>query len=193
MTAFQAAIAAFDEYNKQDPNKEMVDGTLVPRELLYAQRMTFCMEAFAPDAAEEVLLAARCQHIGRWQIPRNTYPDGRVGYLQWRNRLKDHHVQIAHGILQRVGYDDAMKANVGRLLLKKDLKLNPDAQLLEDVVCLVFIEHYLADFMRKHDEGKVVSILQKTMKKMSARGRSAALKISVPDDVRALISRAGIV
>jgi hypothetical protein len=190
MSPFENAIAKFDAYNSQDPNMETVDGKIVPRELLYAQRMSRCLAWFAPDAAEDVLLAARCQHIGRWQIPRSTYPDGKKGYLQWRNKLKGLHAEIAADIMLGSGYDEMMVGKVGFLLLKKDLQHNTGTQLLEDVVCLVFIEFYLADFAKKHDSAKVVDILRKTIKKMSTSAQAKAMNIPLDENIIALVKQA---
>jgi hypothetical protein len=187
MNSFQTAISKFDAYNGQDPNKEIVGGHPVSKEVAYAQRMSEWLTRFAPEAGEEVKLAARCQHIGRWQIPRKTFPEGRKGYLQWRGQLKDLHAEIAGDILRESGYDDKAVENVQYLLLKKDLQHNPESQLLEDVVCLVFIEHYLSDFARKHDPQKVIDILKKTVKKMSPAARSASAAIPLDEPTRKLL------
>jgi len=189
MTLFDTALSKFDDYNSQDPNHELVDGQSVPKELVYARRMSERLTSFAPDAAEEVRLAARCQHIGRWQIPRTTYPADKKGYLQWRNKLKDHHAALAEGILKEAGYSQDMVDKVKFLLLKKELHHNQQTQLLEDVVCLVFIEFYLADFAAKHDDEKVVDILRKTMKKMTGRAIQAAREIELDPRTATLIAQ----
>lgn len=190
MSRFENAISKFDAYNAMDPNKEVVDGLSLAKELVYAQRMSDWLARFAPDAGEEVRLAARCQHIGRWQIPRKTYPEGRKGYLQWRSKLKEMHADIADGILRESGYGDETVENVRFLLLKKDLQHNTGTQLLEDVVCLVFIEYYLADFVVKHDPQKVIDVLRKTLKKMSPRAREQALTIPLDASTRNILQSA---
>ncbi|MDQ2656533.1 MAG: DUF4202 domain-containing protein [Bacteroidota bacterium] len=172
---FNKAIAAFDEYHRRDPNADDVDNKSVTKELLYAERMTAMLLSIAPGANETVKLAARCQHIGRWEIPRDRYPAGRNGYLQWRNEEKFHHARIAEKILRDCDYDSSMIDKVKFLLLKKELSTNVDSQLLEDVACLVFLEFYLADFAARHDEEKIFDILRKTMNKMSAGRRETAL------------------
>lgn len=181
---FERALARFDTANAEDPNREFADGRERPKELLYAERMTAMLERFAPDASEVLRLAARCQHIQRWKIPRAEYPMDRIGYLQWRKRLNKFHAQLAGDILRDVGYDEATIARVGSLLKKETLKSDPEVQALEDVVDLVFLESYLAGFVaaRGHyDNAKFLDILRKTAKKMSARGRAAALTlIDVP-------------
>ena len=187
---FTRAIAAFDAYHERDPQREMADGTMYPRELLYAQRMTERLELFAPDADEAVKLAARCQHIGRWEIPREKYPMDRKGYLLWRNEEKIRHAQIAEKILSDCGYGVDTIEQVKTLLLKKELYTNPATQLLEDVVCLVFIEFYLDDFASRHDDDKIVEILRKTLKKMTATGKLAIADLKVSEKIRSLTARA---
>ncbi len=188
----EAAFAAFDEANAADPNTVEADGREWPKELVYARQMTRWLARFAPDASEALQLAARCQHIRRWEIPRDAYPRDRVGYLKWRTELKHMHARIAGEILQRAGYDDAIIARVQSLLKKERLKSDPEAQTLEDVVCLVFLENWFAEFSQQHAPDKVVDIVAKTWKKMSPAGHRAALDLAgaLPDDARALVERA---
>lgn len=192
---YQAVIAAFDQANAEDPNQEMSDGKEYAKELLYAQRMSEMLERYAPDASEAVRLAVRAQHIQRWKIPRNDYPMDRQGYLQWRTGLYKFHAETAGRIMQQVGYGDEMIARVKAILSKKGLKVNPETQLLEDVVDLVFIEHYLDGFAEQHpeyDEAKWVRILHKTWQKMSLRAHEFALsgKIKLPKELVPLILKA---
>jgi hypothetical protein len=187
---FNKAIAAFDAYNLNDPNREAVEGTVVSKEVLYAQRMSDRLDNFYPGAPEYLKLAARCQHIGRWAIPRESYPKEKKGYLQWRNVLKSHHAKLAEQILVDCGYDNDTIDKVKSLLLKKGLHSNPDTQVLEDVICLVFIEHYLNDFAEKHEPQKVVDILQKTLRKMSPRAIEEAARISVSNRIKILLHQA---
>lgn len=186
----RAAFARFDAANAEDPNREEVGGAEQPRELVYAQRMTETLERFAPDAPEAVRLAARCQHIRRWTVPRDTYPDGRDGYRRWRTDLAHFHADTAAAILHDVGYGDDTVARVGALLRKERLKADPEVQLLEDVACLVFMEHYLPAFARQHDAEKLAGILRKTWRKMSARGQAAALKLDLEPGPQELVARA---
>ncbi len=161
------AFSRFDAYNSNDPNTENVDGRSYPKELLYAMRMSEKLDQFSPGSPDHIKLAVRCQHIGRWEIPRRSYPMDRKGYLQWRNTLKSHHAKIAGGILEECGYDSEIIEKVKFLLLKKELNRNAETQLVEDVICLVFIQFYLEEFAARHEDEKVVDILRKTMKKMS--------------------------
>ena len=180
---FAQAIARFDVANAEDPHREADGGRERPKELLYAERLTAMLARFAPDASEVLRLAARCQHIQRWKIPRSDYPMTRVGYQQWRIRLRTFHADLAGAILRDVGYDETTIARVCSLIRKEALKTDAEAQALEDVVNLVFLESYLEDFVVKHadyETAKFFDILTKTAKKMSVRGRGAALTLITP-------------
>ncbi len=184
------AFARFDEANAEDPNRVAIEGTLQPKELIYARRMTDRLDRLAPAASEALRLAARCQHIRRWTIPRGQFPAGRVGYRNWRGTLATYHADTAAAMLDDVGYDDATVGRVQALLRKEGLKSDPDVQTLEDVACLVFLEHYLAEFATQHDELKIVNILRKTLRKMSDRGRASARQLDLASGLRALVERA---
>ena len=187
---FKAAIARFDAANAEDPTTEVFQGVVYPKELLYAQRMTAWLDTLAPDASEALRLAVRCQHIRRWTIPRHTYPMDRTGYLRWRTTLARFHADTAAAILRDVGYDDATIGRVQTLLRKESLKRDPEVQCLEDVICLVFLENYLAAFATQHDEAKILNIVQKTWKKMSPRGHEVALTLSMSPETRRLVEQA---
>lgn len=186
----QQAFAAFDAANREDPNTEVVAGQAQPKELVYAQRMSQQLNEFCGDASPVVQLAARAQHICRWKIPRTDYPMDRPGYHRWRTELGKFHADTAAAILAKQGIDPELIERVKTLLQKRKLKQDPEVQLLEDVVCLVFIRHYLADFARKHDEEKLLDIIRKTWKKMSPKGQEAALSLALPEDLTTLITRA---
>jgi hypothetical protein len=186
----QQAFKAFDAYNSRDPHSEDSEGKKQPKELLYGQRMSRKLDEYSPGAPEYLQLAARCQHIGRWEIPRSSYPMDRKGYLQWRSAEKMHHVAIAEPILRQIGYGDEVIEKVKFLLLKKELATNADTQLLEDVVCLVFIQHYLEEFAAQHDDDKVVDILRKTIKKISPRCLAEASNLKVSERIQGLLLKA---
>lgn len=190
MTRLEDAFRRFDDANAEDPRAELVAGEPVPKELIYGRRMSSRLDAFAPDAPESVKLAARAQHIRRWEVPRESYPEGRAGYLTWRTDLYKRHGDIAAEIMQQVGYDTETIERVRTLLRKRGLKTDPDVQLLEDVICLVFLEHYFHDFAKKHDEDKLIPIVQKTWKKMTERAHEAALRLDYAPEDLALIERA---
>lgn len=184
------AFKMFDAANGQDPNTEMYMGINYPKEVLYAIRMTEKLNDFAPDASEALRLTARCQHICRWEIPRNSYDMNRAGYLKWRQDLKKFHAQKAAEILEDVGYPQETINKVGFLLQKKSLKKYEDTQTLEDVICLVFLEHYFESFADEHAEDKIIDILQKTWRKMSKKGHRAALRLPLSAKSLRLISNA---
>lgn len=190
MSRFDEVIAAFDAVHAQDPNQILVRGSLCPKELVYCRRMSQMLVNLYPDASEALRLAVRAQHIRRWELLRTDFPAGRAGYLQWRTEEKRRHAAVAGDILLQAGYDAAMAARVGQLLRKERLKQDEDAQRLEDVACLVFLEDQLADFAPKHDEAKVIDIIAKTWPKMSATGQQAALALQLPESAMRLVQMA---
>lgn len=189
-TAFTAAMAEIDRANAADPRQDMVDGARHPRELLYAQRMSDCLERLYPEASEALRIAARAQHIRRWEIPRDTYPLGRAGYNAWRAACRDHHAALTADILHRHGYAEPEIARVSKLIRKQDLKRDPDSQALENVVGTVFIAYYLEEFAEKHDEPKLISILRKTGRKMSEDGRQAVMDLQLPPHIDRIVHKA---
>ncbi len=187
---FKAAIQCFDDLNRQDPNHELFEGERIPKELLYAERMSTWLLRIAPEAPEALQLAARSQHIARWKIPRSDYPMDRKGYLKWRTNLNRFHAKTATEILREVGYDNETIHRVEGLLLKKHLKDNPEMQMMEDVICVVFLESYFSDFSSTLDEKKMIPIIQKTWLKMTPKGHKAALGLTLAPEASALIQKA---
>jgi hypothetical protein len=187
---YQRAIDRFDDANRQDPNRTRVDGIEYPDELLYARRMTQWLERLKPGAGDALRLAVRCQHLCRWMIPRSQYPMTRGGYHQWRTTLARFHADKAGEILRDVGYPENLVARVQSLVRKEGLKTDAETQALEDVACLVFLEHEFSDFAARHDEQKVIGIVARTWRKMSERGRAAALGLDLKPADRALIEKA---
>jgi Domain of unknown function (DUF4202) len=184
------ALAGIDAANAADPNAEKVEGGTRPAALVYSERMTAWLERIEPAASELLAIAVRAQHIERWISPRSDYPMTREGYLRWRGALGRFHARRAGEIMAEAGYDDAAIGRVGRLIGKTRLKRDAEAQTLEDVACLVFLENYLIDFSNRHEEEKIVDILRKTWTKMSDRGRDAALTLDMPPRARDLLKRA---
>lgn len=187
---FQDTIAAFDALNAQDPNRVEVEGYAMAKELHDALAVTRWVETLYPDASEAVYLAARCQHLCRWEVPRQSYPEGRTGYLKWRADLKKRHAEQSAKVLQEHGYDATMLDSVSAINLKRGLQTNPDVQQIEDALCLVFLECQFDDYLDKWDEDKVIRILQKTWAKMSERGHEAALELKLSKRAQALVERA---
>lgn len=180
----------FDEENSHDPNSENVNGARHPRELVYAEWLTGWMLKLCPSASEELRLAARCQHLRRWKIPRDSYPMTRPGYLKWREDLKHFHAERAGEILREVGYPVPTITRVQELNLKKNFPNDAEGRVLEDALCLVFLERQLADFAAKTADDKVITALQKSWKKMTPAAHAAALKLSYGAREKALIEQA---
>jgi hypothetical protein len=187
---FREAIRRFDELNAADPNHEIIGGALRPHELLQAERLCRWVMALATDASEVLRLAARSQHLCRWEIPRTSYPLTRAGYHQWRTELKKFHAGKSASVLRAAGYDEAVVAQVQALNLKKNFPADAESRVLEDALCLVFLQFQFAELAAKTDEAKVINALQKSWHKMTEAGRAAALKLEYGARERALLERA---
>jgi hypothetical protein len=187
---FETALRRFDGDNSRDPNREMAGGVSHPRELLYAQRLTGWVLQLCPDASEELRLAARCQHICRWEIPRGSYPMTRPGYLKWRADLKKFHAQKAGEILLEAGYDETVIRCVQDLNLKKHFPDDPETRVLEDALCLVFLQFQFAGLAAKTAEDKTINALQKSWAKMSEAARAEALKLEFGPREKTLLQHA---
>jgi hypothetical protein len=185
-----AAWARFDEENARDPNGVTAAGRRQPRELAYAQWLTDWVLRLDPAAPEVLRLAARCQHLRRWEIPRESYPMTRLGYLAWREALKQFHASRAGEILREVGYPEEIVQRVQNLNLKRNFPAEPASRVLEDALCLVFLEHQLPELIQKTSEEKILQVLQKTWKKMTPAGRAAALALALGSRERAALDRA---
>lgn len=187
---FQQAISRLDALHAEDPRRVETDDSVMPYELLYAQRMSAWLDRVAPGAPETLRLAVRAQHLQRWRIPRDEYPRDRPGYLAWRRELGRQQAEHAASVLREVGYDETDCAQVASLIRKEGLRRDPHTQALEDTACLVFIEHYLADFAKEHDEDKVIRIVRKTWKKMSPEAQQLALNIPLSQEEKNLVGKA---
>lgn len=187
---FATARRRFDEENSRDPNLETANGVSQPRELLHAQRLTDWVLRLAPDASEVLRLAARCQHICRWESPRDSYPMTRPGYLLWRADLKKFHAKKSGEILREVGYEAETIRRVQDLNLKKNFPADAETRTLEDALCLVFLEFQFADLAAKTTEDKTVNALQKSWGKMTEAARAEALKLNYGEREKALLQRA---
>ncbi len=181
------AFALIDAANSADPTLE--DGT--PAALLYGQRMTQEQARLFPDAGDVLRIACRGQHVERWLLARADYPAGKAGYLDWRReQARRHGVRIA-GIMAQAGYAQADQARVGVLLRKEGIKRDAEVQALEDIICFTFLRWYFAAFAAEHDADKVLDIVTKTARKMSAEARARALgEFALPDPLAAAF-RAG--
>lgn len=185
-----SAFEKFDAVNGEDPRVWTVDSVDYPQELFFSERHTEWVKKLKPDASDALLLASRCQHICRWEIPRNSYPVGRAGYLKWRSDLKVFHAERAGELLEQVGYNGEMVNRVKELNLKKNLKSDPECQTLEDALCLVFMQYQFDDLIAGTEEGKMIKIVQKTWAKMSEQGHAEALKLDLSDAALAVVGKA---
>jgi hypothetical protein len=190
MDRLARALDAIDAANAGDPHTIMIDGVSRPKELAHAELMTRWVRTLDPDCSDEQLLAARAHHLRRWTIPRDTYPDGRAGYLRWRTALKRQHADDVGEILRGAGYDDDVVARVQVIVSKQGLGRDPAVQVHEDALCLVFLETQLDELAGKLGEDKTIDVLQKTAKKMSPAGLQAALGLRFAPAATALLELA---
>jgi hypothetical protein len=186
---FGRAIAAIDAANAGDPKRIVVGGETLPKELAHARLVTEWVRRMDPEAGEALLLAARAHHLRRWTIPRASFPEGRAGYLRWRRTLQEQHANEVAEILETVGYDAATIARVQDLVRKRGLGSDPDVQVLEDALCLVFIETQFHDIAGRLEPDKLADVVQKTVRKMSPRAVTLALELEIDAADRALLAK----
>jgi hypothetical protein len=194
-SSYDTARKLIDSANRQDPNRVSADGKDWPKELLYSERMSDMLGRYAPAADDTMKLAIRAQHIERWKSPRNAYPMDRIGYLQWRKDLYKIQANTAAELLLQAGFAQTEVERLRNAVAKKNIKGNPDTQLLEDVTDLVFLEHYIEEFVAKHpdySEEKWIEIIQKTWNKMSIDAHEFALSgaVKLPEPLAPLIKKA---
>jgi len=192
MDKLDTAFQLFDEYNKQDPRTFDWDGESYPQEYFFAIKLYDWVLKLEPNASEELLLASRSQHIGRWEMLRESYPEGREAYLKWRKDLAQHHVDIADKLMQEAGYSPELIERVNLILLKKRIKADPEVQTMENALCLVFLEFQYEDFRKKYedDPDKMINILFKSLLKMDGKGHDFALQLQYSEGGLAIIQHA---
>jgi len=179
MSKLEAAFKLFDDYNKQDPRSFEWENVSGPQEYFFAIKLYEWVLKLDTNAREELLLASRSQHIGRWEIPREDYPEGREPYLKWRKDLALHHADTASRLMSEAGYSAEQVERVTQIILKKRIKVDADVQTMENALCLVFLQFQYEDFRKKYEEDpeKIINILRKSLLKMDAHGHSFALKL----------------
>ncbi|HLP25258.1 MAG TPA: DUF4202 domain-containing protein [Acidobacteriota bacterium] len=190
MDAYAAARSLIDAAHATDP-KKAPDGRAA--ELVYAERMEAWVARVVPDASPLLRLAARCQHLERWSVPRTTFPDGKAGYLKWRQSLYVKQAARAKELLLAAGVLAAEADEAYTWVSKTALKSNPGTQALEDAACLVFLENEIGDFAAQHADyprEKFIEIIRKTWKKMSPRAHELALALPLPKGISALVHAA---
>ena len=171
VTRLETVLAAIDAANAADPGVE--DGR--PAALLYGERMSAELARLDPGASEHLRIAARGQHVERWKLLRAEYPEGREGYLAWRREQGRLHAARVAGMMAEAGYPEADRDRVAAMLRKEGIKRDPEVQMLEDVICLVFLKWYFAPFSAKHEPEAIGKIVVKTARKMSPEGRARVL------------------
>jgi hypothetical protein len=189
---FAAAQAVFAAHHAADPRAVVRDGVTTTVSLDYHARVEAWLLRLEPAAPLVVRLAALAQHVRRWEVPRASHPAGLAGYKRWRSELARRQADIAATELRALGYEETIVAKVADILVKKRLRSDPDVQLLEDAVCMRFLQDELDEFAAGRTDDEVVSIIAKTWAKMSARGHAAALALgpSLPPRAAALVARA---
>ena len=186
----QKVIKRIDDINSKDPNVEQSGTESYPKEILYSQRMTEMLHEFVASPSMALQVAAHGQHIQRWAIPRADYSMDKKGYMKWRTVLKTYHAELLAELLEEEGAEQSVIDQVRLLISKRKLKTDPESKTLEDVICLVFLRYYFADFAKKHEEEKIIDIVRKTWVKMTEDGHSAALKLPLGDAELSFIKKA---
>lgn len=191
----ECVLDGIDGANRRDPHAEVLDGQSLPREYAYSLHMTRWLFALEEAPSERMQIACRAQHIERWRLPRSDYPEGRKGYYEWRQACGRMHGRRTAEIMAECGYEPDECARVETILTKRELRKDPDTQLLEDVACLVFLERYFSRFYEEkpdYDREKWLRIVRRTWGKMSPRGHEAALKLAgqLPEHLQTLLGEA---
>jgi tRNAThr (cytosine32-N3)-methyltransferase len=190
MDAYAAARARIDQAHSLDP-KRTPDGA--PAELVYADRIEAWVTRLVASAPPHLILAARCQHLERWSVPRASFPLDKQGYHAWRKTLYRKQAERCRELLLEAGVPLPEADEAAGWVSKTGLKTNTGTQALEDAACLVFLEHELPGFAETHADytkEKYIDILQKTWRKMSPAARQAALSLPLAQPLRALVVEA---
>jgi len=186
----EQARQLIDAVHASDPSRTP-DGRAA--EWVYADRMEAWLQRLVPDASELLRLAARCQHLERWSVPRASFPLDKPGYHAWRRSLYTRQAERAKSLLIEAGIKPEDAAEVAVWVSKTGLKSNPGTQALEDAACLVFLENEISGFASQHADyprEKFIEILRKTWRKMSPSACSAALALELPPAIAALVKEA---
>ncbi len=190
MSKLDTAFGLFDQYNQQDPHRLVWKDKEYAAEYFYALQLYNWVKVLEPDAGEHLLLASKAQHIGRWQHPRSTYPEGKAGYLNWRKDMAKFHANTAGDLMLQAGYAPEDVQTVSHIILKENLKHDKEVQVMENALCLVFLQFQYEDFIKKHEDQQVIRILKKTWAKMTDEGRKHALELPMTGRGKKLIESA---
>lgn len=190
MTDLDAAFAAIDAANADDPKTVVVRGERRPKEQAHAELAVEWVRRLVPQPSDALLLAARAHHVRRWDLPRDAEPDGRAGYLRWKRRLQQHHAEVAGRVLAEAGVDAATIERVQAIVQKKQLKVDPEVQALEDALCLVFVETQFGELADQLGDDHMVEVVAKTLRKMTVPGRQAALGLPLDERAARIVTTA---
>jgi tRNAThr (cytosine32-N3)-methyltransferase len=190
MVPHDRARELIDAVHAADPN---LTASGRPAELVYADRMEAWMARLDPAAPPLLRLAARCQHLERWTVPRASFPLDKTGYHAWRRSLYTKQSERARSLLLEAGLSAADAAEVATWVAKNGLKTNPATQALEDAACLVFLENEIVAFAAQHADyprEKFVEIIRKTWRKMSPAAQRLAQTLALPPTIESLVREA---
>lgn len=187
---YEIATAEIDKVHAEDASHETDDGIVYPAELLYSKRMLSVLDLVSPSGDYAMKLAAQCQHLQRWGVPRSDYPYDRRGYHQWRRVVMKHQLELTKSLLSRIEMDEADIHWILNTLREQENKRNPDGQIIMDTECLVFMKWYMTSFATKHESEKVVDILKKTILKMSSKGVSLISNLDLPLQAKQMLEQA---
>lgn len=188
--AYARARELIDQVHAGDPHR-LPDGTAA--ELVYADRVEQWVTRLISGASPLLRLGARCQHLERWSVPRDTFPIGKAGYLAWRKSLYTKQADQARALLLQAGIPATDADEVHAWVSKTGLKSNPGTQALEDAAVLVFLENEIEAFAARHHEyprEKFVEIIRKTWRKLSPAAQDTAKSLPLPPAIEALVREA---
>ena len=184
--AMSRAIAAINAAHAAEP----APPTGKPNELAYADHLSNWVLRLVSQPSDALRIAARCQHLERWFIPRASFPMDKPGYFAWRKAVQRHQGERAQTLLQQAGIPTDICARVGTLVAKAASKGDLEAQALEDAACLTFLATELGDFATQHPDytrEKFIDIIRKTWRKMSPDGHRLALTIPLAPALKELV------
>lgn len=186
MDTVDQALTAIDAANADDPHHRNGE----PLALVQGRLAEGWVVRLDPEASVALRLAARAHHLRRWVVPRSSYPDGRAGYLRWRRDQKQRHAGELRQILERAGVAPDVVDRAATIVAKVGLGSDPEVQVFEDAVCLTFLETQLDETADRLDHDRMVSVIAKTLTKMSDQGKAAASAIALDDRGRELLTSA---
>lgn len=181
MTKLEQCIQKIDELNSVNE-----------KTLIQSKHMTEMLLQLYPQADEVLQISARAFHVERWIIPRTDYQMDRVGYLQWRTKLKEHHAERTSLIMQELGFEPHIIEETKKTIERKFIKSHTYSQQLEDIASLVFLKHEFDEFTEKHTTEKCVEIVNKTWLKISTTAKQFALTLNFSAKAKHILSNCNL-